>query len=460
MPTLDISALNNTKTFTDYANQAATQKAALDAAALDAASKGNIYATQVLSAATATGNQGIYDQAKQHLAQNGIDLTGWAPDVQTATQQAQAARLAQSPIGSLFNAATKMDTNANTAQIAGGTVPDAGGNAIVNSLLKTGSLTGGIPVSLGAPASAPTVQPAQQSIAPVSNAPPPPSSNFTQALQNGGAQVLNDMGGLPTSQQPTMPLAQLSASPAGFQPPAKNPSETISAYNDRVNQAFNAWKEDPTNIANKAQAEAVGKGKFDAVKQDLSSSATYDQVNQTMDAIKQLINKGNLPTQSYLIPAAAKAFINQNAGILGDQNVANDYKSFGTLNEAQTIGAIKELASTGQIRMTRTLENIINRGYLVDPNATDAEKMNQANIVQTELRNAAVASHNINTQMNGGQPAQMTSPLTAPPSTVMGTPAQPIQATPQLMQQAKKAPDGNWYVPDPNRPGKFLQVGQ
>jgi hypothetical protein len=23
---------------------------------------------------------------------------------------------------------------------------------------------------------------------------------------------------------------------------------------------------------------------------------------------------------------------------------------------------------------------------------------------------------------------------------------------------AKKAPDGKWYVPDPNRPGKYLQV--
>lgn len=27
------------------------------------------------------------------------------------------------------------------------------------------------------------------------------------------------------------------------------------------------------------------------------------------------------------------------------------------------------------------------------------------------------------------------------------------------MENAKKAPDGNWYVPDPDRPGKYLQVG-
>ena len=26
------------------------------------------------------------------------------------------------------------------------------------------------------------------------------------------------------------------------------------------------------------------------------------------------------------------------------------------------------------------------------------------------------------------------------------------------VQGAKQAPDGNWYVPDPNRPGKYLMV--
>jgi hypothetical protein len=28
------------------------------------------------------------------------------------------------------------------------------------------------------------------------------------------------------------------------------------------------------------------------------------------------------------------------------------------------------------------------------------------------------------------------------------------------LPNAKKAPDGNWYVPDPNRPGKFAKVVQ
>ena len=53
-------------------------------------------------------------------------------------------------------------------------------------------------------------------------------------------------------------------------------------------------------------------------------------------------------------------------------------------------------------------------------------------------------------------------------------PPQPLaQPAPQPQQQAapqqqsappapgaKQAPDGNWYVPDPTRPGKYLQVGR
>lgn len=36
-------------------------------------------------------------------------------------------------------------------------------------------------------------------------------------------------------------------------------------------------------------------------------------------------------------------------------------------------------------------------------------------------------------------------------------PASPVQA-PGAQDQSRQAPDGNWYVPDPNRPGKYLRV--
>ena len=46
-----------------------------------------------------------------------------------------------------------------------------------------------------------------------------------------------------------------------------------------------------------------------------------------------------------------------------------------------------------------------------------------------------------------------------------GIPAQPSPASQspanaQMPKDARQAPDGNFYVPDPNRPGKYLKVSQ
>jgi hypothetical protein len=46
-----------------------------------------------------------------------------------------------------------------------------------------------------------------------------------------------------------------------------------------------------------------------------------------------------------------------------------------------------------------------------------------------------------------------------PAPTTPTSPAEtPAPHTTPPVEGARKAPDGNWYVPDPNRPGKYLQV--
>lgn len=32
------------------------------------------------------------------------------------------------------------------------------------------------------------------------------------------------------------------------------------------------------------------------------------------------------------------------------------------------------------------------------------------------------------------------------------------EITPHLVAGMRQGPDGKWYIPDPNRPGKYLQV--
>ena len=109
-------------------NQLAEQK-------LQQQSQQNVLATQVLSAASSTGNQGLYDSAKMHLSSGGIDTSMWPQDVGSGQTFAQSARLAQSPLGSLLNAGAKMDANniaANTA--AGQATPDP--NAMQTNLMR------------------------------------------------------------------------------------------------------------------------------------------------------------------------------------------------------------------------------------------------------------------------------------------------------------------------------------
>lgn len=67
-------------------------------------------------------------------------------------------------------------------------------------------------------------------------------------------------------------------------------------------------------------------------------------------------------------------------------------------------------------------------------------------------------------QAFGQQPDAGTADAGAMPQTAPGAPPAPAQAPPQqpagVPPGAKLAPDGQYYLPDPNRPGKYLRVDQ
>lgn len=63
----------------------------------------------------------------------------------------------------------------------------------------------------------------------------------------------------------------------------------------------------------------------------------------------------------------------------------------------------------------------------------------------------------VTTTPQGPSPAPAPSPVPNPaPAPTPGGAATPADSPP--LQGARKAPDGNWYVPDPSRPGSFLRV--
>ncbi len=370
----------------------------IQSGAIDAQSKKNVFATQVLSAAAASGDQASYDKGKAYLQQNGIDVSNWAPDVQTGAQQAQAARLAQSPLGSLLNTATKMDSNNLTAAGLSGQLPNDP-NGIVTSVLRGAGLAQPTPqASLGdnSPASI------AAQIKPMING---------QLPANLPTNVPQAPAPMPGMVAPEVVSAVQNA--GRFSPPKQNPGETVAAYKNRVDTAFNAFKEDPNTIAAQEQAKAkattLGKDQGDATKEAVGSQEGYNQVVQNLEAIKNLAP--NVPQERYGIPASAKTWFSQN---FGDQTTANNAKTFGTINESQGINAIKALAATGQLRMNQRMEAMINRGYLVDPNASPQEKINQANAIEAELKNAMINAQNVNANLNGGQTQDYSSPLVNP----------------------------------------------
>lgn len=401
---LDAGVFDKLKTFQDYQRadqdfQMRKQLAAqqLQSGDIDAASKSNIYATQVLSGAVA-GGQPAYDQARQALQQRGIDVSNWAPDVQTGAKQAEAARLAQSPLGSLLNAQLKDQSNQIAAAQALGSTNQTAFPSIVGRAPAIPQAPAAQPVQqdgggmpTGAIPMAPRSDPALFASTPqITTSTPQGGENLPATLPPA------DAGITPRPPHPTPAMQR-------FSPPAQNPGETIAAYNQRAQQAFEAYKADPNYVAAQAAASVTGKDRAEATKDAIGANANFDQVVQTINGIKDLIKSpAGLPQDRYGLPAGGRAWLNQN---FGDQKLADNSNAFTKLNEAQTIGAIKELASTGQIRMTRTLENILNRGYLIEPGASPTSKDQQANLILAELNNSKIAAQNVDAGLSGGQAA-------------------------------------------------------
>lgn len=416
---VDASIFNNIHNYQDYnmANQdfLARQKAAQ----LDAATKANVLKAQVVGAGAGSGDQDTYLKAVQSLQQMGIDTSDVPADINAGVGYANAAINAQKPYA-LGNAQIK----AIGANAAGISALGSQGDATAAGL--------SIPVPQGAitPAQARTLPP--QAI--TRSAPRTPIANQVQAGTPEGVQALNDLYGDNSAPAAPVVLTQNNTVPSQ---PVKAADETPANFNARLA----AWNDQPLVIQAKAKSTATGKDQAEAEKAAIGASANYDQVVQTINGITDLNHSvAGLPQDRGFVPAKAKAYLAQNFGDtdignafgVPSQALADNANKFTKLNEAQTIGAIKELASTGQIRMTRTLENILNRGYLIEPGASPKSKDEQAQTILTELENSKIAAQNVNTGLNGGQSLSM----------------QPIPASGQIQtQQPEGAPKLGTKIP-------------
>lgn len=428
---VDLSVYQNQHTLGDYMQRNQAFNMEQQAAGIDAQMKKNIYATQVLSAAAATGSQDAWNQGLSYLHQNGIDVSNWSPNVQIGQQQAQAARLAQSPLGALLNAGSKMDANSDQVAIAGGVMPQGGGNAIVNSLLKSGSLTGGVPVQL--PQSSP--QPSQQNVS------PPPLYSTPQSLtleEQGAIPQGAAVGGAPLSATmnnkiassltedqlpPVMQQAISAQKQTSFTPPPKDPTETQAAYQARVQNAFQAWKESPDTI----QAQEAAKGIGTETAKQTGAAAQSEQMKQKLiqniDGLLAINDK--VPDSTGASPEL-KVGIEKRFGRGADDAMA--LSQWDQLNHAQILNGLAQLvaqsAAGSSIRSNKTIVQLLSTGQGVPSDLPASARKALLLNLKAELENSSVGSENVKNALTGA-PQQ---PMNAIPVTVPNGGDDPVTA--------------------------------
>lgn len=253
----DLSLITNAPNLTDRINQQQAITSQLQGQQVDVRQKQNAYATQVMSAAAATGDPMQYARGKQMLASQGIDVSNWSDDPAVGAQQAQAARNALiSPLGML---------NASIAQEKAGA--DVAG---VNGTKAAGLQPIGSPPSLS------SAIPAANGAAPL----PPPLTGAAATATIPAFSGASNPPSLSSTISPATPSPSSSPlQPAPFVPPTQG-NMNQKAYQDAVSNALAQWKANneanPTYSANMEQQKTDAKNAAD-YKNDLIQKVSENE---------------------------------------------------------------------------------------------------------------------------------------------------------------------------------------
>lgn len=253
----------------------------VQAGLLDAETKKNAFATQLISAGAAGGQQS-YDAAKAKLAQLGIDPSGWDADVNKGAMQAQAARVAQSPYGALMNLGLKAESNQIAAANAFGNTA-SGASPISSSILSAMS---GLPTA-----------------APIADQMPAPAA---APIPKVSAADLAPPVTIPTKSEMNMPSFS-------FRP--QQPGETAQAYNQARSTALEAWKADPAVIAATNAAQTAGKAEGEAQALYAEAKANLPRLKTVAQELSDLGKKA-----TYTYAGQAKDFTLRQLGLGGNES--------------------------------------------------------------------------------------------------------------------------------------------
>lgn len=386
---LDYNILNNQKSVIDQSRlqqdfdlKKAATLAAIQGAGVDAATKANIYKTQVLSAATATGDQGLYDRARANLSQNGIDISDYPDDVAGAAQVAQAGKIAQSPYGALINGGAKI------ADLTG-TIPPALKNLIGGGTAPPAPT---INISPPAPINTPTTGAPAAGAAPVINTAP------AQMPEPPDLPKLND----PNSPNPPAaapaPLAARTA--PQFSYPAYDPAsgKTFDAYNKEKAGALDLFKLNNAASIKRDESFAGTLGETDA--KNVESAKKADELTKRLEMNLQAMLKLNkdVPSSGF-IPGGAKSYLSQalSENGVGNGQAATAGNQWDQINNQQVLSEIQQFLAAGgaNTRINQTLDKIVQAASGINRNDTSQSREAQIKNALAEIKNKNVSVQNL-----------------------------------------------------------------
>lgn len=364
---VDLSVFDRLKTLGDYnkANQDFMAQKALAAQQLqggqiDALKKQNDYSTQILAAATASGDQASYDTAKAHLGQLGIDTSQYAPDVATGAVQAQAARQALiSPLGLL------------NSQIAA---------AGVNGTIAPSIIRPGMPSVGATPQAVSTVasSPVQQLPNPT---PPPPGGMMDSALPAADPTVPNGI-------VPAYTAAITMPNPNDPKYNRMNPKTKDAALQSDL-ALYNA---SPGAITTKANAEKSGS--------DEGATAADDQKVLDLALSKLPYSLQRFQTMRDASKDASGGPLTNSEGTGLKQQIANSFigsdktaKANATLIQAAAQGVLPELGpQLSGMRPNKFLEGLATAGSSIPISDKDVARQQAINGLEKNYIDTAKAA--------------------------------------------------------------------
>ncbi len=382
----------------------------LQAGNLDQQQKANIYATQVLSAATAPigqdaqgqpiYNQKLYDSAKQHLQQFGIDTSQYDPNVQNAAPQVAAARMATiSPLG-MLNSQIQLQRNGIQAAGVNGTpapvalpgMPSAGGQPLPRTQPPALPASAGLTSDEGRmapPAASGVAIPAGAQVG---------GLPLSVDMVNATADAANNMNKPPKMAAAGQAAIDENGSTASkFVPPPQDPNKNYAANQAAYQDALEAWKANPAVQESTKKAEAQGTEAGGLPVKSAAAQETTARIDKNLDTMLQI--NPNVPQSRWGVSADAKAYLSQN---FGGQTDAQAYAGFTKVNKAQVLNGIQELVNSGAIRSNRALVDLVAQVNAIDENAAPDIRAQQIQQIRAEIHNLSTTSQNVDARINGG----------------------------------------------------------